>query len=153
MAKLTSFDDPSTSVRRSLLIVMFSLVVVGLVSGTLIRHLIQIVPLAVAFGLLWRSTSRVVACAAVALFVFWFAIMLLIWLYLLGISDIASGRYTLVEILLTAVIALGCLAGIPAGVRAGRSLPPIRGVMTFFLTWVIQTGVMLVSFSEPFVNR
>ena len=142
-----------TWARRSLIIVMAALVLVGLVSGTVVRHLIQILPMAIALRLLWRRTSPVSAYAAVALFAFWFAIMVLIWLYLLGISDIASGRYTLVEILLTAVVALGCLSGIPAGARAGRSLAPVRRVVTLLVTWVIQTGVMLVSFSEPFVNR
>ena len=144
--------DSTRAIHRSLAIVALSLVFVGLVSGTVVRHLLQIVPLAVAFGLLWRSASRVGACAAVALFVFWFAIMVLIWFYLLGISDIASGSYTLAEILLTVAIALGCLAGAVAGARHCRPLTWPRRAATLLIT-LVQVSVMLVSFSAPFVNR
>ena len=153
MAKLTSPDDAANAVRPSLLIVTFSLVFVGLLSGTMVRHLLQILPLAVAFWLLSRSASRVGAYAAVALFVFWFAILVLIWLYLLGISNIASGSYTLAEILFTIAIALGCLSGALAGARTGRSLAALRRVATLLFTWAVQVAVMLLSFSETFVNR
>lgn len=143
----------ATSTRGSLVIMMILLILVGLVSGTLLRHLVQILPLAVTLRLVWRSASPVGAYAAVGLFTFWFAIMVLIWLYLLGVSDIASGSFTPIEILLTVAIASSCLVGTLAAVRAGRSLAPVRRGMAILAAWAVQFGIMLVSFSEPFVNR
>ena len=153
--QLTGFDPPALTLRRSLVLVMAGLIAVGLVSGTLIRHLVQILPLVAAYLLLRRScgAGSYGAWIAVGLLAFWFAIMVLIWLFLLGISDVASGTYTFVEIILTVGIAGGCLFGVVAGLRRAQSPAWSRRAATVLVTWLVQYGVMLLSFSEPFVNR
>ena len=81
-----------------------SLFVVGIISDSVARHLLQIVPVILA-------TTRVLGGSYAAAYVaagtslFWVIVMLLTWLDLLGISDAASGTYTTAEIALTFVIA------------------------------------------------
>ena len=102
-----------------LLVAAAALVVVGAVSGTLARHVVQVIPLLVVFALIprWPAAG---AWAAVGALGVWFAVMALVWAYLLGLSDIASGSYTNVEVFLTVVIA-GCSAhGAQKGVQGGR---------------------------------
>lgn len=129
-----------------------ALLVVGVVSGTVVRHVIQVLPIlmaivAVARRATWGSS------AAMPLFVFWAFIVLLIWLYLLGISRIASGHYTVIEIVLTVFMALFSVAGVWSGSRLGRSLAVTRRVMVFLLFGVMQLAAMRISFLEPCASR
>ncbi len=77
--------NPPTHVKTthlSLLGTAASLLVVGLVSGTLIRHVIQVAPLVTAMIIAWRWKPAVGAWAAVSLLSFWMMVMVLIWLFL-----------------------------------------------------------------------
>lgn len=116
--------EPPLEVRQTavcLIVVAVALIVVGVVSGTLGRHVVQAVPAVVAAGLVLRW-SAAGAWAAVGVFLVWLAAMAAIWAYLLGLSDIASGTYTNFEVFLTIVIA-GCSAhGAQRGAQAGRGL-------------------------------
>ena len=108
-------------VGACLLIVAVALIVVGAVSETLARHIVQVVPLLLVFALIprWPAAG---AWAAVGALGMWFAAMALIWAYLLDLSDIASGTYTNFEVLLTIIIA-GCSAhGLQKAVQGGRGL-------------------------------
>ena len=62
------------------------LIAVGLVSGTLVRYLVQIAPLVVALILARWWKPAVGAWAAVALLSFWMFVTVLIWLFLLGVA-------------------------------------------------------------------
>ena len=116
--------EPSLEVRQTavcLIVVTVALIVVGVVSDTLGRHIVQAVPVVVTVGLVlrWPATG---AWAAVGVFLVWLAVMAAIWAYLLGLSEIVSGTYTNFEVFLTIVIA-GCSAhGAQRGVQAGRGL-------------------------------
>src|SRR5947207_15362653 len=66
-----------------LAVVAGALLVVGIVSDTLLRHIIQIAPLVVALSLLPRRFDWGVSAAA-PLFAFWLFVMGAIWLFLLG---------------------------------------------------------------------
>ena len=116
--------EPSLEVRQTavcLIVVAVALVVVGVVSGTLGRHIVQAVPVVIVVGLVLRWPAAG-AWAAVGVFLVWLAVMAAIWAYLLGLSDIASGTYTNFEVFLTIAIA-GCSAhGVQRGVQAGRRL-------------------------------
>ena len=141
------------TVRLCLIGAAFSLMLVGIVSGTPLRHLIQVLPIGLALRLTSRSPGSLGAYAAVSLFAFWMLVMVLIWLSLLGLSDIASGQYAPVEVALTMVVAFFCSVGILRGIRAGRLLGRTRRIATLAAFWVVQTGVMVVSLVEPVVNR
>lgn len=71
-------------VALCLLGLALALVVVGTVSGTIVRHIVQIAPLA-SVGLLARRPA-VASSAALPIFALWMAIAVLIWMFLLGVS-------------------------------------------------------------------
>ena len=124
-----------------------SLLLVGIVSDTLMSHLIQVAPLSLAPIIAWRWKPAVGAWAVVSLHSFWMVVMVLIWLFLLGISEIVDGRFTAVEVVLTVAIAGFSAAGIVSGVRAGRSLRWWQAVLVLFAGWLVQLAAMELSYS------
>jgi hypothetical protein len=62
---------------------------------------------------------------ALPLFVFWLAIMTLIWLYLLGVANIVSGHFFPTEIAMTIVVGAACVVGLA---RTARWRTPVRSV-------------------------
>jgi hypothetical protein len=77
-----------------------ALMLVGLVSGTVLRHIVQIVPIMVVLAVVRRRPDWG-AEAAIPIFLFWTFIVVLIWLFLLGLSRIANGHYTPIEVIST----------------------------------------------------
>ncbi len=121
-----------------------ALVLVGAVSDTIPRHLVQIVPLVLGAGLvLGRNPSA--SYAAVGLCAFWAVLMGLIWLYLLGLSGVVSGTYSAVEIALTVVIAVFSVLGILRGTRADKQISGMRVPVLIAVAFVIQAVVTSVS--------
>jgi len=100
------------------LAILIALYVVGAVSITpgSLRHEVQTLPLWVPIvaGLKQR---RIAKWAALPCFVFWLAVMIAIWLYLLGWARIVNGRFLPTEIAMTLVIGAASLVGIAACVR------------------------------------
>ena len=124
--------------------IAIALVLVGAVSDTIPRHLVQIVPLILGAGLvLGRNPSA--SYAAVGLCAFWAVIMGLIWLYLLGLSGVVSGTYSAVEIALTVVIAVFSVLGILRGTRADKQISGMRVPVLIAVAFVIQAVVTSVS--------
>ena len=121
-----------------------SLLLVGVVSDTFIRHLIQIVPAAVVLLAVVRRAPWV-PFAALAVFIFWLAIMVLIWLWLLGLASIVTGEFSSVEVTLTVCIGLCCLVGIPASLRNGRSASWRREILGFGASFALQVAAMWLS--------
>jgi hypothetical protein len=129
-----------------------ALLLVGVVSGTLLRHVVQILPIAVAFVVVRRRPAWG-AYAALPIFLFWILVVVLIWLFLLGLSRIASGHYTVIEIVSTFVMAACSVAGSVKCVALGRSLPAGSRVAAFLLFAALQVAAMWVSFLRPIANR
>lgn len=129
-----------------------ALLVVGAVSGTILRHVVQIVPVLAAIAVV-RRWPVIGACAALPVFMFWMLIVLLIWLFLLGLSRIASGHYTLAEIISTMVMAMCCVSGSVRAVGVGRPAPLSARVLTFIVFAVLQVAAMGISFSPSIANR
>jgi hypothetical protein len=100
-----------------LLTIIAALQVVGLVSHTTIRHLVQTSPLMIAIAVALVS-PRWSAPAAAPLFAFWLALMALIWLFLLGVARIVSGTFQPIEIAMTIVIGFAALAGLTVSARS-----------------------------------
>ena len=134
-----------------LLILAVSLLLVGIISDMLLRHVVQIVPVLAALGLLLKRPASG-AYIALPVFGFWLFIMALIWLYLLGISDLAEGSYTTPEIVLTVIIA-GCSAlGILKSVQVKHTLSPLHRTILILVGLAGQVAFMAVSFQPAFAN-
>jgi hypothetical protein len=139
-------------VRACLVGLALALLVVGGASGTLLRHVVQILPILPALIVLHRRPAWG-AYAALAIFSIWLGIVVLIWLFLLGVSRIANGHYTPIEIASTFVMAACSLSGAFAGFLLGRSLSLLRRVVAFVGFGVLQVVAMWVSFLGPIANR
>ena len=132
--------------------VLVSLLLVGIVSGTFVRHVIQVVPVAVALVAVTRR-SDLGPFAALPIFALWLLLMALIWLYLAGVQTFFTGRFSSVEILLTVIIGLSSLTGIVACARP-RSTVGVAGRAAATMGFAaLQFGALLVSFLRPFANR
>ena|SRR5438128_491591 len=76
-----------------LAILSLSLLCVGVVSHTFIRHVLQVIPPVIALLLAARG-STVAASAAAPILTFWLGVMVNIWMFLLGIARIFTGTFT-----------------------------------------------------------
>lgn len=116
------------------LAVLVALYVVGAVSHGSLRHEVQTLPLwfPIVLGFRQREMAK---WSALPCFVFWLAIMILIWLFLLGWSHIVSGHFSPTEVAMTIVIGIACLIGIGVGLRWRTAIRPLRasGVILLFL--------------------
>ena len=93
------------------------LLIVGIESGTFLRHVFQIAPVVIVLAFAVRQQPWT-APAALGLFGCWAFFMGLIWLYLAGVQTTFTGNFTPIEIALT--LALGGLAS-PASSPARAS--------------------------------
>jgi hypothetical protein len=136
----------------SLLTILVSLLLVGAVSGTILRHAVQVVPIVGAGAALWRRLAWG-RFAALPLFAFWLLIMSLIWLFLLGLARVITGRYTPAEVALTVAIGMASLVGIVAAVR-GPARPAWWAAGGAFLAFgALQLGAMWLSVQPLFATR
>jgi hypothetical protein len=103
--------DTTRVTAAALVGVILALLAVGVASGTVVRHVIQVLPAGLALVLVIRRAAWA-HYAALPIFAFWLLIMLAIWLFLLGLARITSGRFSPAEIALTLVIGASCLAGL-----------------------------------------
>lgn len=132
-------------VLPSLAAVTVALLLVGIVSHTFIRHLIQIAPLALALGL-GAYRPRLKAVVALPLFTSWLFLMAGIWLFLLGIAPVFRGSFSPVEVVLTIVIGLAAAVGLVAVYKEGTALavgPRVGAIMAFA---ILHPIAMIVSF-------
>ena len=95
------------------LAILLALYVVGAVSATpgSLRHEVQTLPLwfPIVLGFRQRDIAK---WMALPLMVFWLAIMILIWLFLLGWARVVSGQFFPTEIAMTIVIGVACAIGL-----------------------------------------
>jgi hypothetical protein len=98
------------------LAVLVALYVVGAVSHGSLRHEVQTLPLWFPIVLGFKRREIAKWCALPCL-IFWLAIMVLIWLLLLGWTRVISGHFSPVEIAMTMVVGLACAWGIVTSLR------------------------------------
>lgn len=127
------------------LITLISLYIVGAVSNGVLRHIVQTLPLwfPIVLGLRRRELAKY---AALPCFVIWLALMILIWLFLLGWARLLSGRFTPVEIILTLVIGASCIAGLRIGFRWRTSLSWSKASSTAAIFAILQVAALRISF-------
>jgi hypothetical protein len=138
-------------VAACLLCVLAALLAVGVVSGTLVRHVIQVLPIAAACLAVRRFDGRA-SWAAVPIFAFWLAIMVLIWLFLLGIARVVTGTYSPAEIALTIVIGVASAIGLVQAVRAPTSSRVPLSALLFVAFGALQVVAMWCSLNGPWAR-
>ena len=121
-----------------------SLILVGFISDTVARHVVQIIPSIFALGLTLRRPATG-AWVAIPIFVVWCAVIAAIWLYLLGLSDIVEGSYSALEVVLTVVIAVCSALGIAKSMREGRTLPLTGRAIAFLGGLALQAASLILS--------
>jgi len=138
----------------ALLAILVALLLIGLVSGTIIRHTVQVAPvLAASFVVIRRPPWG--RLAALPIFCFWLFIMLLIWLYLLGLASVITGDFTVAEIVLTIAIGVACVVGLRASARSSSSTRSglWSGVAAFLVFGALQIGAMWLSLQPALATR
>jgi hypothetical protein len=136
------------------LAILIALYVVGAVSvppGSL-RHEVQTLPLwfPIVAGFQRKEIAK---WAALPCLLFWLAIMVFIWLFLLGWARIVSGRFSASEIAMTLVVGVGAVIGIAACVRWRTSVRSSTAVATFLLFAVLQVLAMRLSLIPYIAQR
>jgi len=139
-------------VMASCLAIIAALLVVGAVSHGVVRHIVQTAPLWIAIVLAARH-SNWSKWAALPCYVFWLFLMSLIWLYLLGWARVISGTFSPIEIAMTLIVGLACLAGIIRAVRMRSDKPlwPALGLALAVLG--LQIAVLEISFLPAIAHR
>jgi hypothetical protein len=130
------------------LAVIAALLVVGSLSDGVVRHIIQTLPLWIVAVLGWRH-SALTKWIALPMFLVWLAIMVLIWLFLLHLSRILTGRYSPIEIAMTLVVgATSILVAVGFWrTRADISIP--RAAAGLLAGAVLQLGAIALSLQAP----
>jgi hypothetical protein len=131
-------DRPKTTAWCALAI-LIALYVVGAVSlppGSL-RHEVQTLPLwfPIVLGFQRRDLAK---WMALPLLIFWLAIMIAIWLFLLGWARIVSGHFFPTEIAMTIVIGVACASGLAVSARWRTRTRPVAAASLTVLFGVLQ---------------
>jgi hypothetical protein len=151
----TATDEPRTSrwIAACCLTIVAALVLgVGLATGLIFRHVVQTVPLWIAAGLSLRR-SRAAACVAAPCFLFWLALMGIIWLFLLGVATLVHGHFSPIEIAMTICVGGASALGIGWAVRVWRRVPVPVAASLFVLGAMLQWICFRLSFLPAFVSR
>ncbi len=138
-------------VALCLLAVIVSLLIVGVVSSppTVYRHIVQVIPAVLALGFVCWGVKPW-ASSAMAIFLVWLPLMVIIWLFLLGIAKVISGTFSTTEIVLTVIIGAASLAGLTAGARSLRGSSWISSSIAFLLVAALQVGAIWLGMRSIF---
>jgi hypothetical protein len=131
--------------------VALSLFAVGAVSGTVVRHLVQVAPVLLAAAVV-SGIPALAPAASLPIFGTWLAVMAAIWLYLLGIATFFRGTFTPFELFLTALIGASCLLGGGAALRLDTPASPVRRFVALTGFAALQLGALWLSF-RPGISR
>lgn len=129
--------------------VIVSLLSIGVVSATPIRHVIQSLPAIIALAAVVKRAAWA-KFAAIPVFLFWFLIMFLIWLFLLGIASIITGRFTPAEVILTITTGASCSWGVVAAFRGTSTCSLSSRIVASVVFAALQVGAMWVSLQPAF---
>ena len=135
------------------LAILIALYVVGAVSippGSL-RHEVQTLPLWFPIVLGFRQ-REITKWMALPLLVFWLAIVLSIWLFLLGWARIVTGRFFPTEIAMTIVIGVACVIGLMVSFRWRTRTRPLAAASVIGLFALLQLLAFRISLI-PYIGR
>jgi hypothetical protein len=130
-----------------------ALLVVGVISHGVVRHLVQTSPLWLAV-VLGASRSTLTRWAALPCLLFWLVLMVTVWLYLLGWVWFISGTFSPAEIALTVVVAAAAAVGLVQAVAmrstGGR---PSRALATIAVVGLLQVLAFRLSLTPQIAHR
>ncbi|MFQ5789718.1 MAG: hypothetical protein ACE5JI_04495 [Acidobacteriota bacterium] len=135
---------PDTAVTvLSLVALAVVLLVIGVVSGTVLRHAIQAVPawIAAAGIVLGKDWAR---RGASAVFHVWGMILLAIWLTLTGTLQIVPGRFSGTEVILSLIAGALCVTGGYTVARRDRSVLAAKSQSGVYVGFVLLQIVAIV---------
>jgi len=135
-----------------LLGVIVSLLLVGVVSGTPLRHVVQVLPASLVASAAWRGLNWSRA-GALPIFLIWLFLMILIWLYLLGIAKVISGTFSATEVALTIAIGISSVVGTVAIFRARQTATWATRLLAFLVVAAFQVGALWISFQPAIARR
>ena len=124
--------------------IVVCLILLGLLSDTVARHVLQAAPVVIAAGAMARR-SAATTLFAVGVCSFWLVVLGLIWLFLAGLSGAAPGSYSPGEVFLTIGIAVFAVAGILRGARMGNRTSSVATAAMITAGFMIQAVFMAVS--------
>ena len=84
---------------------------------------------------------------------FWLAIMILIWLFLLGWARMVTGHFSPIEIAMTLVIGIACVAGIGLILRWRTAVRPLVAAGVFLLFGLLQFLAFRISLLPGIADR
>jgi hypothetical protein len=137
---------PPTAIASCCLAILIALYVVGAVSvppGSL-RHEVQTLPLWVPIVAGFQR-KEIAKWAALPCMLFWLAIMVFIWLFLLGWARIVTGQFLPTEIAMTLVVGVAAIVGTAASARWRTSVRWPIATGTFLLFGVLQVLAVRLS--------
>ena len=143
---------PSKSIASCCLAVLVALYVVGAVSHGSLRHEVQTLPLWIPIVLGFRD-RELAKWFALPCLIFWLAIVVFIWLFLLGWARIVTGHYSPTEILMTLVIGAACVFGIVTSIRWRTKLRPLPAIAITVLSAMLQFLAFRVSLLPNIANQ
>jgi hypothetical protein len=134
------------------LAVLVALYVVGAVSHGSLRHEVQTLPLwfPIVTGVQQREIAK---WSALPCLMFWLAIVIFIWLFLLGWARIVTGHYSPTEIAMTIVIGVACLTGLSTSVRWRTAVRPLTAVGVAALFLALQLFALRLSLIPYIATR
>lgn len=141
-------QNQARTVAWSGIAVIVALIVVGVVSGGIARHVVQSAPIWICVVLGLRG-SGAAKWAAFPVFTFWFLIFLLIWLYLLGLAHVVGGHFGTIEIAMTILGGLACATGFASALRTRSAMPWWGALLVLFFVSHLQLAAMWLSLSTP----
>ena len=122
----------------------------GAVSHGSLRHEVQTLALWVPIvaGFNRREFAR---WCALPCFLFWLLVMVLIWLFLLGIAHVFSGHFSPIEIVMTVVVGLASTVGAVLCVLRARWSWLGAGLIVLF--GALQVALMRISFLPAMAHQ
>lgn len=144
--------SPAKAVASSCLATLIALYIVGAVSNGSLRHEVQTLPLwfPIVMGFRERELAK---WAALLCLIFWLAIMIFIWLFLLGWARIVSGHFSPTEIAMTIIIGIACVSALAATFRWKTAVPPLIAAMVAVLFAVLQLAAFRISLIPYIATR
>ena len=143
--------NKTSTVSLGLLALIAGLLAAGIVSGTALRHIIQVLPCVLVLFLVQKNEAWGIA-GSLPVFLFWLACMALIWLSLPHITRIVHGRFNPAEMVLTLIIAAAGGWGAIASSRAAKNIPTIKRMAAFVLFLALQWATFWLS-HRPFISH
>ena len=149
---IRSTPNAASWIAYCCLAVLVALYVVGAVSNGSLRHEVQTLPLWVPIVLGFRQRG-LAKWSALPCLIFWLAVMIAIWLFLLGWARIVTGRFSMTEILMTLVIGIACVSGIAIMVRWRTAVRPLAALGVAVLFAALQWTAFRISLIPYIATR